>query len=60
MVWEKLVSKGNGTNEQYDLVGIGVGFLEEVCHRGGRPRDLIYAQAMPSETVYFPLPAAEM
>ena len=59
MVWEKLVSKGNDTNEQYDLVGICVGFLEEVCHCGGRPRDLIYGQAMPSETIYLPLPAAE-
>lgn len=39
------------------LVGVGMVLLEEVCHCGGGPLDLIYAQVTPSDSDYFLLPS---
>ena len=42
------------------LVGVGVVLLEEVCHCGSWLSGLIYAQAMPSETVHFLFPEQDV
>ena len=50
---------GRGTIKRHGFVGEGVALLVEVYQCGGEPWGIIYAQAIPSDTVHFLLPTGQ-